>query len=253
MSLTDPHYLILQTDQVSLGPDFFWPRALVSPPDLAPGIPLGMEEGRPVIALWGQDWWPGPWTRLREVFPQLPPHRWKLIARALPLLNWRRTHRFCGVCGQPMQDTEEPLSLWCPSCGHTEWVRITPAVIVLITRGDEVLLGHNRNHAPGVFSLLAGYIEPGESAEEAVHREVWEEARIRLRHLRFLESQPWPFPDNLMLAFRAEWAEGRAQPDGQEILELGWFSRDHLPTLPGRGSLARRLLETWQRGELGPS
>lgn len=240
--------LIFQKKQISLGPEIFWPPEKIVPPAQTLRLTLETTEGQRITALWGESWWPGPWTELRSAAGLLPPDQWKLVTRAFTLLNWRKDNQFCGVCGARMTDHPQERALLCPACGYTSWPRITPAVIVLITRNEEVLLGHNQNHPPGVFSLLAGYVEPGESAEEAVHREVYEEARIEIHQLRYLESVPWPFPDNLMLAFHAEYKSGTPQPDGKEILELGWFPRDRLPNLPPAGSLARRLLEQWHRG-----
>lgn len=238
-------YLLLRPNQISLSPDLLWPAEAVRPPPEAPEVVAGEWGGRPVRALWAEGWWEGPWHPLREVYPRLDPSFWTLVVRGLTLLHWKRTHRHCGVCGGPLVEDPDEGALKCPACGHAVWPRISPAVIVLVSRGDEVLLGHNARMAEGVYSLLAGYVEPGESAEEAVLREVREESGVEIQGLRYLGSQPWPFPDSLMLGFRAEWRSGEPRPDGVEITDVRWFAHDRLPELPGPGSMARRLLEAW--------
>jgi NAD+ diphosphatase len=170
-----------------------------------------------------------------------------LLFRAFHLMQWRRDSAHCGRCGAENRDAPTGLSRICPVCGRTEFPRISPAVIVLITNDrDEVLLAHNANFSNRVYSLLAGFVEAGESAEAAVRREIREEANIEVEGIRYAASQPWPFPNSLMLGFTASYAGGLLRPDGTEILDAQWFSRDALPNLPGNGSIARRLIEQWR-------
>jgi NAD+ diphosphatase len=170
-----------------------------------------------------------------------------LLFRAFHIMQWRRDSAYCGKCGGENKDAPTGLSRICPVCGRTEFPRISPAVIVLITNNkDEILLAHNVNFMNRVYSLLAGFVEAGESLEAAVRREIREEANIEVDRIQYAASQPWPFPNSLMLGFTAAYAGGSLRPDGTEITDAGWFSREALPTLPGKGSIARRLIEQWR-------
>jgi len=241
----DGFCLVLKKESVSLNQGEPWRSHAVNPPESEPVIHLGSWRGVPLLAVWGEGWWSYPWAKLREVFTVLDEELWRYVVKGLTLLHWHRTNRFCGVCGGVMKEHPEENALRCTACGHTTWPRISPAVIVLVTHQDKVLLGHNRRMEEGVFSLLAGYVEPGESLEEAVHREVREESGVEIKNLRYLASQPWPFPDSLMFGFHAEWKSGEPRPDGKEILDVRWFELNNLPRLPGPGSMARKLLEWW--------
>jgi NAD+ diphosphatase len=172
-----------------------------------------------------------------------------LLFRAFHIMQWRRDSAHCGRCGSLNRDADTGLSRICPVCGRTEFPRISPAVIVLITNdADEVLLAHNANFSNNVHSLIAGFVEAGESLEATVKREIWEEVNIEVDRIRYAASQPWPFPNSLMLGFTARHRKGSIRPDGTEILDARWFSRETLPNLPGNGSIARRLIEQWKRG-----
>jgi len=169
------------------------------------------------------------------------------VVKALALLNWLEGAHCCGACGSPLV-AGEAGSLVCSSCGRTHFPRISPAVIVLVRKEGKALLARNARVAPGGrFGLLAGFVEAGETLEEAAAREVREEAGIEIRGLRYFGSQPWPFPDSLMLAFTAEWAGGATRPDGHEIAELRWCGPDQLPEIPPAGSVARRLIDDFVR------
>jgi NAD+ diphosphatase len=169
-----------------------------------------------------------------------------LMFRAYHVMQWRRESAYCGSCGSPNQDSPKGLSRVCPACGRTEFPRISPAVIVLVTNDrDEALLAHNANFMGHVYSLIAGFVEAGENLESAVRREIREEVNIEVDGIRYAASQPWPFPNSLMLGFTAKYAGGELRPDGTEILEAGWFARDAPPDLPGNGSVARLLIERW--------
>lgn len=169
------------------------------------------------------------------------------LFRACHIANWRTESAFCGRCGAPNTDAPDELARLCPSCGRREYPRISPAVIVLITDDrDRVLLAHNIKFNSSMHSLIAGFVEAGERLEAAVAREVREEVGIEVRDIRYAASQPWPFPDSLMLGFRARHAGGVIRPDGIEISEADWYSRDALPDIPAPGSVARALIDVWR-------
>jgi NAD+ diphosphatase len=175
-----------------------------------------------------------------------------ILFRAFHIMQWRRDSAYCGSCGGQNRDAPAGLFRICPVCGRTEFPRISPAVIVLITNDrDEILLAHNANFMNRVYSLLAGFVEAGESLEAAIRREIREEANIEVDEIRYAASQPWPFPNSLMLGFTAAYAGGSLRPDGTEILDARWFSRESLPNLPGNGSIARRLIEQWRETPSG--
>jgi len=180
---------------------------------------------------------------LRAFFELADAAAYAQAARAFQLLHWRRTHRFCGGCGRPMRRHETERAMCCEPCGMLVYPRINPVVIVRITRGREILLARRARGVTGFFSLIAGFVEAGETLEQAVHREVAEEVGVRIERVRYFSSQPWSFPNNLMLAFTAEYAGGEIRVDGEEISEAGWFTADHLPTIPGPISVSRRLID----------
>ncbi|GAA0784788.1 NAD(+) diphosphatase [Marinobacterium sediminicola] len=165
------------------------------------------------------------------------------LARAAQLATWFDQHRFCGRCGGTLEAHEQDLARECRACGLVQYPRISPCVIVLVRRGQQCLLGRSGRFPPGRFSTLAGFIEAGETAEAAVRREVREEVGVEVDNLEFFASQSWPFPHQLMLGFFADYAGGELVPDGEEILEAGWFSRDDLPDLPPPFSISRRLID----------
>jgi NAD+ diphosphatase len=170
-----------------------------------------------------------------------------LLFRAFHIMQWRKDSAYCGSCGGLNKDAPGGISRICPVCGRTEFPRISPAVIVLIANDrDEILLAHNANFSNRVYSLIAGFVEAGESLEAAARREIREEVNIEVARLHYAASQPWPFPNSLMLGFTALYAGGDLRPDGTEILDARWFSREKLPNLPGKGSIARRLIEQWR-------
>lgn len=188
---------------------------------------------------------------LREVLAEQSPAEIRPALRGMALLRWLETARFCGACGAPLRDTggeggelaADDYSRICGSCGRVHFPRISPAIILLIRKGERALLAHNARFRPGFFGLIAGFVEAGETLEEAAVREAREEAGIEIGNLRYMKSQPWPFPDSLMVAFSAEWVSGEARPDGVEIGELRWCLPSELPEIPPRGSVARYLIE----------
>ncbi len=177
------------------------------------------------------------------------PDPWNMLSRTRELVYWRRQHRFCGGCRAELTESATDLALICPACGMRYYPQIAPAVIVAVSRnhGTELLLAHNRNFEPDIYGLIAGFIESGETAEQAVAREVAEETSVRLKNIHYLSSQTWPFPNALMLAFSAEYESGEAVSDGTELTDLGWFSLRNLPKLPPSGSIARGVIDRFFR------
>ncbi len=182
-------------------------------------------------------------SRLAFVHPN--PDLANAISRCRTFVNWRRVHNFCGACGAKTAFADSDLAIVCPSCGMMYYPQIAPAVITMITRngGREILLAHNKRFSTPAFSLIAGFVEAGESLEQAVAREIFEETSIAVKNIRYLHSQPWPFPNSLMLGFQAEYDSGDAFPQDGELDQMGWYSRDNLPELPNKGSIARRIIE----------
>jgi len=183
---------------------------------------------------------------LYRAFGQLDEITWTVAGRAVQLVDWDRTHQFCGRCGTPTQHSTADRSKQCPSCGLLAYPRLAPAVITLVERGDEVLLARGINFNMPMYSCLAGFVEAGETLEEAVEREIFEEVGVRVRDVRYRQSQPWPFPHSLMLGFRATWESGDIKIDPTEITDAQWFARDALPMVPGGISIAGRLIEDWR-------
>ena len=180
---------------------------------------------------------------LRSIFQLGGAETFVLAGRANQLLDWQNHHRFCGQCGTGTAMKSSELAMLCPRCGLTAYPRISPAVMVLVCDGDKVLLARSANFKAGVFSALAGFVEPGETLEECAVREVREEVGIEITNLRYFHSQPWPFPNSLMVAFFADYAGGEIRPDPNEIEAADWFSLDSLPLLPESISISRRLID----------
>jgi NAD+ diphosphatase len=189
------------------------------------------------------------WEGLRALGSSLPVAAWSAAGRAVHLVDWARTSRFCGRCGTATQPSAGERAMKCPACGLTAYPRVAPAVIVLVHRRydgrDQVLLARNGAFMGRMFSVLAGFVEPGETLEATVHREIAEEVGVRLHEPHYVASQPWPFPHSLMVGFTAEWAGGEIQVDGDEIVEAAWYERDRLPDIPPSISIARRLIDDW--------
>ncbi|MDX1416776.1 MAG: NAD(+) diphosphatase [Candidatus Promineifilaceae bacterium] len=186
---------------------------------------------------------------LRRLFGRLDPTMLALAGRAVQIVEWDRTHQFCGRCGIPVRTLTFERAKKCPQCGLTSYPRLAPAIIVSIERqaasGTELLLAHNLRSPQGFYSVLAGFVEPGETLEECVRREVWEEVGIEVKNIRYFGSQSWPFPNSLMIAFTAEYASGEIVIEKDELGEAGWFSADALPRVPPPISIARQLIDTF--------
>lgn len=186
---------------------------------------------------------------LRATFDVLPPDVYNHAGKAAELLYWDSTTKFCGVCGGPMR-LHTAISKRCTHCGKEVWPQLATAIIVLVRRADEVLLVHAHNFRGPYYGLVAGFVETGETLEDCVEREVWEETHIRVRNIRYVASQPWPYPCGLMVGFVADYAGGEVCLQREELGAGGWFRREALPPLPGHASLARRLVDAWLAGTL---
>ena len=183
-------------------------------------------------------------TGLRALFLRLSEPLLAIAARAFQVVEWDRTHRYCGRCGAPTHDKAGERAKQCAACGYVAYPRISPAMMVLVTRGSEVLLARANRFPGAMYSALAGFVEPGESIEDCVHREVREEVGIAVDDLRYFASQSWSFPHSLMIAYTAHYAGGELTPDPSEIADVRWFGVDALPDLPNPVSIARRLIDT---------
>jgi len=180
---------------------------------------------------------------LRQLYGRLDEELFWVAGRAVQVVDWDRTHQFCGRCGVSLRMKTAERAKECPQCGLLHFPRLAPAIIVLVERGNELLLARSRHFLPGMFSVLAGFVEPGESLEEAVVREVKEEVGVNIRNIKYFGSQSWPFPHSLMIGFTATYAGGEIALHDSEIEDAGWFTVNNLPPIPGRISIARKLID----------
>jgi NAD+ diphosphatase len=214
--------------------------------DLAAAICLGLLDGRPCYALAADtDDLEGA-VPLMGLWGQVDDTTWTVAGRAVQLVEWERTHRFCGRCATPTEPAAGERARRCPACGLLAFPRLAPAIIVLIEREDgRALLARGRLFPIPMYSCLAGFVEPGETLEEAVHREVFEEVGIEIDSVQYWASQPWPFPHSLMLGFNARYTTGELVLDENEIVDAQWYRHDELPPIPPGMSIARRLIDDW--------
>ncbi len=180
---------------------------------------------------------------LRELYGTIDEDLFAVAGRAVQIVEWDRTHQFCGHCATAMTQLPTERAKRCSSCGFVNYPRLSPAVIVLITRGEEVLLARAAHFPTGMYGLIAGFVEPGESLEDTIVREVREEVGIAVQNLRYFGSQPWPFPNSLMIGFTAEHQAGEIAIDSQELETAAWFNKHRLPMIPPRISIARKLID----------
>lgn len=184
---------------------------------------------------------------LRSLLGQVEEAVFNLVGKAVQIVAWHRDHRFCGQCGKPTVTSEIERSRSCPDCRIPFYPRVSPSIIVLVTRGEELLLARNARARGNFYSTLAGFVEPGESIEEAVHREIKEEVGINVHNLKYYGSQAWPFPNSLMLGFHAEYLSGEFVLQAEEIAEAKWFHHRELPHRPSNVSISGRLIEDYIR------
>lgn len=186
----------------------------------------------------------------RELFGKIPEPEVALAAYAIRILDFDRTTRFCGRCGKATRPLQSERAKFCTDCNNIIYPRISPAIIVLVQKGDEVLLARSPRFPEKMYSVIAGFVEPGENLEAAVRREVLEEVGITVQNIRYFGSEPWPFPDSLMLGFVADHAAGEIKIDNNEIEAAGWFDRESLPPLPSAMSISSALIQAWRRREV---
>lgn len=191
------------------------------------------------------------WQGLRQFMLQGEYETFRMLGYAAQIGTWAREHRFCGSCGSAMVQVPRERAMYCQACDLRSYPRISPSMIVLITRGDEVLLARSPRFVTGVYSTLAGFAEPGESAEDCLRREVYEEVQLKVRNIQYIGSQCWPFPHSMMLGFHAEYESGDIVPQADEIEDAQWFSVHDLPPLPAGRSIARHLIDLYVARRLG--
>lgn len=183
------------------------------------------------------------WRKLRSLFATMEEDLLAVAGRAFQIGNWARTHRFCGACGAPTLQLPGERCMTCTACKHAAYPRISPAMMVLVKRGNQILLAKHANSPAPFYTALAGFVEAGESVEETIHREVMEEVGLKVGKIRYFASQPWPFPHSLMMAYTAEYQSGDIQIDTTEIADARWFGPDDdLPLVPHSISIASSLI-----------
>lgn len=182
-------------------------------------------------------------TNLRRLYGLMDEDFFWVGGRGVQVLDWDRNHRFCGRCGHPTEPHATERLRVCPQCKLGVYPRLDPAVIVAVTWQDHILLARSSRHPAGFYSVLAGFVEPGETLEGCVLREVWEETKLQVHNIRYFGSQPWPFPRSLMVAFTCESLSSEFEIDGEELVEAGWFRPDNLPNIPPPLSISRHLVD----------
>ena len=185
-------------------------------------------------------------TPLRNLLGRIPDTLFTICSRSIQLSEWSQNNQFCGKCGSKMNNHEKERAMYCECNNILVYPRISPCIIVLVTKGEELLLAHNKNFPGAFYSTLAGFIEAGESAESAIHREIYEEVKVKVKNIKYFGSQSWPFPSQLMLGYHAEYLEGDITPDGEEIDSADWFHYKELPQVPtGNISISGQLIESF--------
>lgn len=182
------------------------------------------------------------YSTLRSLYGSLDEDIFFLAGKAFQIVNWDKTHQYCGSCGNETYTMEGERAKKCSKCGLTSYPVLSPAVITAITKDNKILLAHNRYFKGNMHSLIAGFVEPGETMEEAVRREIMEEVGLSVKNIQYFGSQPWPFPNSLMIGFTAEYESGEITVDGDEITSADWFDVNNLPELPGEISIARKII-----------
>ena len=180
---------------------------------------------------------------LRQLHGKIEKPFMQAAFRGVQIVVWDETHRYCGVCGTTTQKSATEHAKICAVCGHTSYPRLSPAVIVAVTKGDKILLGRNKNFIMEMYSVLAGFVEAGETLEECVKREIKEEAGIEVKNIKYFGSQSWPFPHSYMLGFTAEHESGEIKIDENELSDAKWFGADEMPNIPNTISISRKLID----------
>jgi NAD+ diphosphatase len=226
-------------------------RSLV--PDLGSAHYLGQLDGGACFTLAAPSEVAPPFEvwNLRGLFGSLDDAVFGVAGRAVQIVEWAATHRFCGRCATPTERAPGERSMRCASCGLSAYPRIAPAIIVLVRKGDLALLAHGARFPAPFYSTLAGFVEPGETLEETLAREVREEVGVEVTGIRYFGSQSWPFPNSLMLGFFATWAGGEIVCEPSEIIDAKWFAHDELPMIPPPQSISRQLIDVWLKDVKG--
>ncbi|MDP3564325.1 MAG: NAD(+) diphosphatase [Methanoregula sp.] len=185
------------------------------------------------------------YSGVRDLFGRVPDAELAIAALAVQLMDFDRTTLFCGRCGAKTRQLRTERAKFCSDCNLITYPRLSPAIIVLVGKDDEVLLARSPHFPAGLHSTIAGFVEPGENLEHAVSREVFEEVGITVKNIRYFGSEPWPFPHSFMIGFVADYAGGEIMIDNKEIVSAGWFSRDTLPLIPSPLSISRALIDSW--------
>lgn len=185
---------------------------------------------------------------LRSLYDYLDEDIFLLAGKAIQIIRWEENHKFCGRCGSATDTVKGEYAKACSKCGLTNYPRISPAVITAVIKDGEILLAHNKSFGGNKHSLIAGFIEPGETLEEGVQREIFEEVGIKVKNIKYFASQPWPFPNSLMVGFTAEYESGEISVDGNEIIKANWFKSFDDIELPTKVSIAREIID-WYKEE----
>ncbi len=255
-AMTDGRWFVFDKRQQCLLIDGATPVGSEAPVPVVEPHLLGFDDGTPIWTAWASK--PeeaeapdgAEWTNLRAAFGAMEEAEWVLAGRGIQVLQWSRDHKFCGRCGAETEPHPIDRAMQCPRCRLLSFPRISPAVIMLVERetdaGPEALLAWGRQFPARFFSALAGFVEPGESLEECVAREIREEVGIEVTDIGYFGSQPWPFPHSMMIGFNARWLSGDITIQEEEIVEAGWYRPDDLPPVPRGGmSIAGWLIDDW--------
>lgn len=231
---------IYQQHQLLVDADYQLPKLTIQADDLvsqkAPAVIVRAWESHQSVPIGFQ------FIALRQLIPQWSVQELEQASRALQLLEWKNNHQFCGRCGQQTKQHHTEFCTICTSCNLRQYPRISPCIITIITKGDEILLAKSVHRKDNIYGLIAGFVEVGETLEQAVARETKEEVGIDVKNIRYLSSQPWPFPSNLMIAFHAEYAGGDITLQEDEIADAQFFKKDQLPDIPFAGSIAHDVI-----------
>lgn len=187
-------------------------------------------------------------VKFKTLHDKLDQTSYALLGHASQILTWRENHNFCSKCGAPTAESTTERSMTCISCGFMSFPRISPSIIVAVTRGEELLMVRSPHFPEGLYSVVAGFLEPGETLEQCVEREVLEETGIKVKNIRYVTSQPWAFPHSLMCGFTADYAGGELVLAPGEIEDGGWYTPATMPTIPDESTIARRLINTYLKG-----
>ncbi len=211
---------------------------------------LGTLEGRPCFAAEIASDAAAPegmsFNELRSTYDMIDEDLYVLAGRAAQIVAWDQTTQYCGRCGQKTSVFQGERAKKCPACGFLNYPRLSPAVITAVLNADKILLAR-RAGTRAMYSILAGFVEPGETLEECLEREIYEEVGVHVKNPRYFTSQPWPFPNSLMIGFIAEWSSGQIKPDGIEISEAGWYDASNLPAIPPKMTIAREIIDWFVR------